>query len=230
MVDVMLIDDTLDKRIRANLRQGEATASDLSRSLPYPRTTLTYRLARLHTLKLVDFRAMGRRKLWRLSARPQQKKDLIQIFSGRDFYECYKAFLHTPARTTVYAIQGGRSGKAILASTPSYFLREVHALFNRRKIVIRSVVHRDLIGAFAGMGERLLRSHQNRPQIHKIVDGPLLAGGGELLVSPHALLLTHAQKQRALLVKDKEIVRVCYDTLTLLHNLGEHLPNASYPR
>ncbi len=220
----MLIGDTIDNGIRGQLRRGEATASDLARFLPYPRTTITYRLERLLSVHRVAFRVVGRCKLWRLATRPQQKKDLFQIFSGPDYYECYKVLLLTPPRSTVYAIQGGKAGKAVLASIPSYFLREAHALFKRRKIVLRSVAHRDVFGAFAGLSERMIRSHKERPQVNKVIEGALLSGGGELIASPHALLLTNAKQQRAILIKDREIVRLCHDTLELLHSLSDTLP------
>lgn len=220
----MLIGDTVDNQILAQLRSGEASASDLARVLPFPRTTITYRLERLLSIHRVEPRVVGRRKLWRLSTRPQQKKDLFQTFSGEDWYECYKAFLLTPARSTVYAVQGGQSGRAILASTPAYFLRDVHALFKRRGIIIRSVVHRDLLGAFASMSDRMIRSHKERAQVSKVIDGTLLAGSGELLVGPQALLVTNAKQKRAILVKDREMVKLCNDVLALLWSLNDTLP------
>ncbi len=218
----MVIFDETDRQILACLGKAPAHCSSIARRLNLPRTTVAYRAERLAKLHRVEKKIIGRKTVWRLSTRRVHNKNILKEFEGVDFIECYKALFTVPKESIVYAVQGSQAGEAELKNVPHSFITEAHTYFTSRRIVMRGISNKKLFDTLSNLDEALLKSHRKRPQALKTTNR-LFTSGGELFATEHFILLVNPGAKRGVVIKDKDIVSLCFDTMSLLFSLSDKL-------
>ncbi len=219
---VMLVLDVMDTKILSLLRQRRMHSSEMSRELGMPRTSIGYRLKRLASFKRVESKISGRKNLWQLTRARVHSKELFKIFTGSDFYECYKLLTTLPKDSVIYAAQGSEAGKGELRNIPHYFIEDMHRTLKRRNIRMHAIANKKLLEAFAGLQETLHTSHIGRPQGVKLVDR-LFVSEGECFITKHFALFSNPTKKRAIIIKDSGVTVLLFDLMSLFFMLSDQI-------
>lgn len=214
--------DSIDTKILSALKKREMHASLIAVVLNLPRTTVTYHLKRLNAFHKVESKNIGRKTVWRLAKARIHNKEHFKVFSGIDFHECYKTLFLLPKEALIYGVQGSQAGAAEFRNVPEYVIQDIHNMFKRRKILMRAVTNKKILGALESISDALRTSHTGRTQGVKLVDN-LLMSHGELFVTKDFAILANPEKKRGVVIKEHAVVSLLYDFMSLFFTLSDQL-------
>ena len=215
----MLGMDTADAKILRLLGDAPVHPSEISRRLGLVRTTVQYRLARLARAGLAEKAIVGRKSVWRATYPNGHNKNHYRAYVGDEILQAYAQLLTLPRGTVVLSVQGEGAAKGEFASLPKAFIREAHAAFKRRGIVMLGVSNEKVLALFDTLDSDMIRSHIGRPQGLKIFsDGKFLASG-EIMSTEHLLILANPTSRLAIVIKDKGIAKIVNDLLAAFFDL-----------
>lgn len=212
----MILLDELDNKILTLISKQKIHASEMARQLGVSRTTIQYRLKKIEELGLAQKRISGRKTLWSVVVRTEHNKSHFRIYRGADFVQSYKQLLSLPAQTTIFAIQGSSAAKGELNTLPVEFIKESHKIFKKKKIVLKGVTNEKTLHAFTSTDKSLIQSHVGRTLGIKLFHDSHFLGSGEILSTKKLLLLSNPVAKQAIVIKDKGITEIVYDTLDLI--------------
>lgn len=124
----------------------------------------------------------------------------------------------------IYVVQGKMAAKGELKNVPEDLMIYLHALIKRRRIVMKAIANESILQEFVSLSKRLKKSHINRPQSIKLIDNKFLSSG-ELFVTYAYIAIINPDKKIGIVIKDKDIVSMFHDFMTLFFSISERLEN-----
>lgn len=225
----MILLDTIDTRVLSYIRKEEAHTSLIADELCIPRTNVAYRLRRLEKFGRVESKTVGRKTIWRLAKKREHNKELIREFAGTEYYECYKILFTLKKEDSLYVLQGIEAGRAEFKTIPHYLIEDIHRHYKRKKIIMHSVINKEILSVFSEISEHLRASHTGRVQNVRAIDS-LFTSCGECFVSKDFLLIVNPQKKRGLLIKEADIVSLINDFMKLFFTFSDQLESIDLNR
>lgn len=160
--------------------------------------------------------------MWRRPLARLHNKSLFQIYKGDDFVECYKPIGMLKKESMIYVVQGKMAAKGELRNVPEDLMISLHALIKRRRITMKAVANEAILQEFSSLSKRLKKSHIGRPQGVKLIDNKFLSAG-EIFVTHTYVAIVNPEKKTGIVIKDKEIVSLLHDFMTLFFSVSEKL-------
>jgi hypothetical protein len=217
----------LNRDILKALGARKLTAADIARKIGYPRTTIQFRLKGLLRERLISKSAyVGRKIFYSVNAKAVNEargSRLIQIFTGTNIIHGYSDFVDAPKNSIIYSIQGAIAVKRILKALPTDFIKEAHRKFKRRGVILKGFANKKSLSMFSEIDTEMVKSHSGRSVGVKLIEGGIFEGPCELLCSMSSLLISDLEKRRAILLKDKDVVGLMFEILSLLYSSSEHI-------
>lgn len=213
--------DKKDNEILDLIWKKPLHTSELARQLGIKRTTLTYRLQRFVKSGFVESTTSGRKSLYSPKFNKTGAKNHFQIFKGREIASAYREFFDLPKNSIILSVQGSGAANAEMRNLPRSFITEAHRVFKKKGIILKGFSNEKAFKAFEKIEKPLIKSHIGRSLGIKVFNNNLFTCKGEIMVASKLLLLGNPEAKKVILIKDKEIVQVVYDVLTLLFELLE---------
>jgi len=208
--------DDLDRKILGLLGEEPAYPSEISRKLGALRTTVQYRLCRLHKSGLAFKVIRGRKSIWRAIYQKPHNKNRYRVYVGRDIVHAYKELFTLPRHTVIFAIQGSDAARGEFDSLPPLFIRDAHRILKRKGIIMKVASNEQSLGAFDALNDTMVRSHIGRTQGVKIFSGNIFLSAGEIMSTEKLLLLSNPKLGFVLVIKERGITAIVNDTLKTL--------------
>ncbi len=217
--------DNLDNKILVLLGREAIYPSEISRKLGILRTTIQYRLSRLHRAGLVEKNIIGRKSLWRPVFRNTHNKNHYRIYKGGDIVQAYRQLLNLPSQSTILAVQGTGAAKSEFDNLPLLFIKEAHKILKRKGIIMKGISNEKSVKLFDNLNADIVRSHIGRPQGLKVFSDEKFTASGELMSTAEFLLLSNPKTKVALVIKDVGVTKIVNDAMKLLFELMEGSKN-----
>lgn len=213
----------LDEKILAELDHAPASASALARSLAVPRTTILYRLQRLQTLKRIEAgKGRGMEKLWKRHYQTSIGKSSFMVFEGNTFWKVYSEQWKLKKGSTIYEIACAETIEDTLKKLPRSFILESQRRIRQRQIIVRSILHESATKLLEQFDSELLRAHRGRTLgIKQYLSRKLFRGAGQIIVAHSFIILINTKVRRSVLIRDRQLVAMLFDILSLLFDLIE---------
>lgn len=218
----MLILDSIDKAILATLTKRATHASEISRLLDIPRTTISFRLNRLKNYHKVTDSVVGRKTHWHIEQERIHNKSYYRIFKGDEFLECYSMIETLSEKSIIYVVQGKKAAEAEFEHVPRQLMEKIHKIIKRRRIIMRAIANKEILAKVASLDVALKKSHMGRPQSVKLVE-TAFTSSGELFIAKEYLSIINPKKKSGIIVKDPEIVTLVYDFAKIFFDLADRL-------
>lgn len=212
----MLGIDSLDRAVLSLLDRGSEHTSEIARRLKTGRTSVLYRLNRLQRGGFVRKTVRGRKTEWSRIYTSEHNKNRIRIYAGRDIVQAYTQFLSLPRHSTILCIQGAEAARGEFRNVPASFMHIINRVYKRKKFILKGISHEQALRAFEKAPPSVIQSHIGRTLGLRLFSGDLFLGGGEIISSEKYLLISNPSSQIAVIIKDKGIVQVMYETLWVL--------------
>ena len=211
----MIILDKKDKQILSILKKGPYYPSLISKKTGIVRTTVNYRLCKLHTYKYVDRHTQGKKVIWQIVPGNIFGKEHFRLYKENEIVNGYNELLRLPKNTVILSIQGYNAARNELRHLPHYFIKEAHRVFKRKNIVIRGIVNKKSLECFKDLQGAMIQSHTGRGMGLTLLEGDILLGSGECMATNDMLLLANPEKRTVLIVKDRDITEIFYQILNI---------------
>ncbi len=209
--------DKIDKEILRIIGENPTYPSELARETLIWRTTIQYRLKRLEKLGLAKKNKKGIKSIWKRVYKKDWNKNIFRIYSGNEIIDAYNHFLTLPKETVILSVQGVKAAKGEFYGLPFSFVQKAHHTFKKRKIIIKGVINKKILDIFDTLNKQEIKSHIGRGLGLKIaVQDKLLLGPGEIMATPNIVLLGNPEAKRAIMIKDKNIAKIIYETLEIV--------------
>jgi DNA-binding Lrp family transcriptional regulator len=217
--------DEKDTAILAELARGPRSASYVARRTGLRRTTVRYRLQSLVRRRAVqDAGVRNRERLWGLSSRREPSRAPVEMYRGRDMERGYALLEGFPRNSIVYAFEGvgwlRKRNAAISRELPVRMQRRHRA----RKVTFKSAIHRRYL--------QLMREMSTLPVLSELRQRSMVTGlvmakssflsDGAYFVTTDFILIANEEKKYVLIIKDKTVVRMIYETLEMFFGFSEH--------
>lgn len=212
----MIGTDDLDNKILKLLGKEPLHPSEISRRLGVLRTTVHYRLNKLHHSGLAKKTTRGRKSIWRPVYKNTHNKNQYRVYRDKDIIQAYKQLLTLPRQTIILAVQGSDAAKSEFDNLPPLFIKEAHKTFKRKGIIMKGLSNEKLLEHFDKLSKEMINSHIGRPQGLKIFSDNKFLAPGEVMSTENFLLLSNPKSQFVLVVKDKGVAKIVNDTLKVL--------------
>ncbi len=211
--------DTLDNQILDLLNNQELHPSEIARRIHIPRTTVHYRLQRMEKHRHVKKKVEGRKIVWSSTIRKKHNKNIFRIYEGRDIVQAYAHLSSISTNSIVLVVQGSDAAKKELSTLPTSFIKEIHRKFKQKDIILKGITNKKILEAFSGVDKSLVGSHLGRTVGLKLFQDNRFLSSGEIMVAKNFVLLSNLAEQRAIVVKDKHMSHIVYDTLELIFEI-----------
>ena len=134
----------------------------------------------------------------------------------------YNHFLNLPKETVILCVQGAGAAKGEFYGLPSPFIRIAHRVFKKKKIIIKGVINKKILEIFNILDKETIKSHIGRGIGIKIaIQDKLLLGPGEIMATPKFVLFGNPEAKRVIIIKDKSIAEIIYETLEIIFDALE---------
>jgi len=221
-MNIMLGLDKTDQKILKIISKKPSYLSEIARESSIWRTTIQYRLKRLEKIGLVKKNKKGIKSIWQRVYKKDWNKNIFKIYTGKEIFNAYNHFLKLPKESVILAIQGVKAAEGELCGIPPSFIQMAHHNFKKRKIIIKSIINEEILNIFNLLKKEMIKSHIGRGTGIKIIThDKLLLGYGEIMATPKLTLLGNLLEKRVVLIKDKNIAQILYETLEILFDAFE---------
>jgi len=211
-----------DRKILTSLKQGSLHPSEIARRTGISRTTAAYRLQKLSRLGLTTKKVAGRKSIWDRSFIRTGKGDGVQIYTGEEFRHAYEHLFSLPGKSVIFCAQGDRSAICDTEVLGEHFIKQAHKIFKRKQLIMRGIGNQKVLRFFDSLNPDYVKSHIGRTTGVKVFSGNILLGTGEIMFTRKFLIFSNPAKQFALVITDKEIVNLAFDTISILFDsIGE---------
>jgi hypothetical protein len=220
MTTALLIDD----RIMDALGEKPRGVSELARKLGEGRTTIAYRLKKLHEGGEAHQAKRGKYNaaVWELCYRPERTRAKIQVFSDRAWVRAYASLFSLPSGSVIYTVQGKQALYDGFRAIPREFIIRTRRMYKRKGIVIKGVINRNYLPVFNSIDNEMIAAHADGGGLGaRTVASKKFAGAGELIATKECAIFTHPGKRRSILIKDEAMVEAFYEAMEELFDLME---------
>lgn len=211
--------DEIDNKIIKLLDEKPLHPSEISRKLGILRTTIQYRLNRLHRAGLAKKTIKGRKSIWQPIYKNAHNKNHYRVYRGADIVRAYQQFLSLPRHTFILGVQGSEAARNEFNNLPPLFIKEAHKVFKRKGIIMKGISNEKCLGLFDELNKDMIKSHIGRTQGLKIFSDDKFLASGEIMSTEKLLLLSNPKSKFALVIKDEGITKIVNDTLKIIFGL-----------
>jgi len=211
--------DILDKKILYLIGQKPQYPSEMARNLGIVRTTIQYRLKKLEQLNIVKSTKNGRQTIWFPIFKNDHNKNHFRIYKKDEIIQAYNQLLNLPKHTNILAVQGNEAAKNEFTSLPALFIKQAHKTFKRKQIILKGITNEKVLNIFDDLDESLVKSHQGRTTGIKLFSENIFLSAGEIISTKNILLLANPKTKQVIVIKDRGITMIVYDTLHLMFDL-----------
>lgn len=209
--------DATDKKILKIIGENPSYPSEIARETFIWRTTIQYRLKRLEKLGLAEKNKKGIKSVWERIYPKNWNKNIFKVYEGNDMLDAYNHLLFLPKETVVLCVQGAGAPMKEFSGLPYSFFQEAHRVFKKKRIILKGIVNKKVLDVFNKLDNRLIKSHIGRSLGIKLtIQDKLLLGAGEIMASSGLVLLANPEAKRTIVIKDKNIAKIIYETLEIL--------------
>lgn len=216
--------DKIDTIILNKLRKEPLHPSELSRMTKLPRTTIAYRLKRLKKQKIVVAKTQGRKVVWHISFKPKNN-NAYKEYSGDDFEKAYVECLKIRPNSIILSVQGARAASNEVKNVSRSLVFKFHERFKKKNIIFKSISNTKLLSVFKEIDSQFVQSHIGRTGGLKLFKNDLFLGDGEIAVCKEFVLIANPKSKTAVVLKEKELVMIFYQTLALLFDSLDEIRN-----
>ncbi len=206
----------LDEKITKLLDNKPTHSSEIARNLGVLRTTVQYRLRRMEVSGIVKSSKLGRKTMWKLNFNKGHNKNFFRIYKEADIYKAYEQILDLPKNSIILAVQGSDGADKEFLSLPITFIKKAHRILKKRNIILKGISNEKALGVFNDIDSETSKSHIGRTLSTKFFSGDVFLGSGEIMSTKKILMLSNPKSKMAIVVKDRQIARIVYETLELL--------------
>lgn len=211
--------DKLDDKILRLIGKKSSYTSEMAKNLRVGRTTLQYRLKKLERLGLAKNTNKGRKTIWLPIFKNTHNKSHFKIYKGVEIIHAYEQLLSVPKHTIIFGVQGSEAARTEFSILPGLFIKKAHKIFKRKKIILKGVSNKKALDYFSGLDDSMVKSHKGRTLGIKLFSGNSFLSSGEIMSTKKILLLSNPQSKQAVVIKDRGITIIVYDTLQLMFEM-----------
>lgn len=217
-----MIQHPVDKKIIQALGASRLNANSLSMRTGVGKTTIQYRLSKMLEFGLIHRFFVSDRKILygvnKKAVNEARSSNIIEVFSGVHAIQAYRDFLEAPRQSTIYSIQGTEAIERLVKSLPHGFVEGAHSRQRRKNILLKGFVNENIKSFIKSWPAEMVKSHVGRTVGLKMVDGKILSGPCEILCTDSVIMLHNTEKNRVVVIKDKEISRFIYEIIGFLYD------------
>lgn len=221
--------DAIDKKCLYLLRRRSYHASNLAEVMQVNRSTIMYRLKRLAQRRLIE-PARSKERIhkgnvvyWTARHAVRTSKAHTHVFHGHDFTKAYHLlFQHLKSGDTMYVIQGTSMLEHAFRVIPRSTIYKAHAVHKRKRITIKSIVHKDIYRVFRKLDSPTLQSHIDRSIGARVfMSKARFSGNGEIIATSGIIIIVNPVKRHAVVMRDSAMVELVYEAMGLLFDMAE---------
>jgi DNA-binding Lrp family transcriptional regulator len=219
--------DPTDQALLRTLARAPQSASSLARTTGISRPTVNYRLKRLHQLQYVQrTRVSGCELEWRSSVAQERGRALHAVYYGDDIARAYAGLTRVPRGSIIYALCGTKYVALTAEKYDTYRTHEIRMSYQARNLFIRNLIGEG-IGAITVAHTSKRRSEfakqtRKRFEENTVYPHPSFKGSGMYCVTKKFILIVNESRRTAIVIKDRELVDMLYETMRLLFSILDH--------
>ena len=212
--------DALDTKIYLQLQKGAQNIAALALAVGVGRTTVRYRLERLRKSERVRSTRRGRDTLWELSKIQYRDHRLVRVYRRGDIVHVLDRIVSLPKHTIIFAVQGLDAAGKELEWIPLPVLKKYHQGLRRKQIKILGCLPQQAFETLLSSSTDILLSHLGRSGgSHAIISPQYFQGSCSIIVSSEFIVLLNAGRQRALLISDRQLAQIMYESYMMFFNI-----------
>lgn len=213
----------LDSKILNLLGKKPSYPSSIAKDLGFLRTSINYHLTNLEKNKLIKKEKIGRKTIYSIVYEKKGSKDLYKLYTGKDgLIQAYYQIFKLPKKSIILVIQGSESAKDELLNLPSNLIKESHKIVKKKNLIMKGISNKKILESLDSMKKDMMASHIGRTQSFRIVSDSKFLSSAEIFSTNKFILLSNPKNKKALIIKDKEIVKIINDTLSFIFEFMEN--------